>query len=108
MPDIDTAIEGLINFIGEFPIVAYNLDFHMRFFIANTDKDINNTVIDVRQLCRDNLELKSYKLDLVCKHLGIKRNGYHRAALNDCHCTVKLFLELQKRFKIHPCSINNN
>lgn len=103
-PDIDAAINQLIDFIGELPIVAHNASFDMGFLIANTDREINNTVFDTLKLCRENFEFKSNRLESACAELGIKEDGYHRA-LTDCICTAKLFLECQKRFNIYPCEI---
>ena len=106
-PCIDVAINDLIDFIGDYPIIAHNIKFDMEFLQANTDKELNNTVYCTLSICREKFNFKSNKLESACAELGITADGYHRA-LVDCICTSKLFLECQKRFEVQPYKLNKS
>jgi CRISPR-associated protein Cas2 len=92
--DISKALDEFVNFIGEFPIVGYNLLFDIDFInsnLRNINKDtIKNRRIDLMGLVKKEMMfLKSYKLKDVLPAYGINEPVLHRA-LEDARLTHAL------------------
>ena len=92
--DISKALEAFISFIGDFPIVGYNLYFDIDFINRNLralNKDtIKNRKIDLMGLVKkEKMFLKSYKLKDVLLAYGINEPVLHRA-LEDAKLTHAL------------------
>ncbi len=96
-PTIDIILNKFLNFIGESVLVAHNASFDMGFIYEKSEKlkrVVNNTVLDTLEFSRRILkEIKSHKLDKVCKHLGIELKNHHRA-VDDSEATANIFLKL--------------
>lgn len=84
-PNIQNAIEPFYNFIEDYNIVAYNTEFDIKFLYKNGLNFFikRRKYFDVLPLCRkefkDYIHLPNYKLDSICKYMGITRNIAHRA-----------------------------
>ncbi len=92
--DISKALDEFVNFIGELPIVGYNLLFDIEFINTNlryTNKNtIKNRKIDLMSLVKkEKMFLKSYKLQDVLPAYGINEPVLHRA-LEDARLTHAL------------------
>lgn len=99
---IEDVLPRFINFIGDSVVVAHNAPFDTGFIRKNcNDMGIGfaNTVVDTVPLCRFLYpELKSVKLNLVAKYLGISLESHHRA-VDDAKATADILLECFKKIK---------
>ena len=92
--DVSEALADFIGFIGELPIVGYNLLFDVDF-INRSLRDINKTSIKNRKIDlmslvkKEKMFLKSYKLEDVLLAYGIDESVSHRA-LEDARLTHAL------------------
>lgn len=97
-PTIDQVMPNLIDFIGDYPIIAHNANFDMSFlrkFSNNRFKD--NNIIDTVKVARKLYpELPNHKLGTVAKHIGITEEGFHRAEF-DCECCAQIYIEYVKK-----------
>lgn len=92
--DIKQVLAELIDFIGELPIVGYNIFFDIDFInnkLRSINKnDMKNRKIDLMALVkREKMFLKSYKLKDVIIEYGINEQVLHRA-LEDARLTLAL------------------
>ena len=91
-PPIYDVIPGLINFIGELPIVAHNASFDMSFLYAldNFVKIPRYTVIDTLKLARQTIkQTPNHKLSTLANYLQIEYHAHD--ALEDCLVTAKIY-----------------
>ena len=99
---IDFVLPRFMDFIGDAAVVAHNASFDCSFIEKNCkdlDLPFNATILDTVQICRFLYpELKSVKLNLVAKHLGIKLTSHHRA-VDDAKATGDIFVECIKKIK---------
>ena len=95
-------VDEILEFIGDSILVAHNASFDCSFIEKNCkdlDLHFNATILDTVQICRFLYpELKSVKLNLVAKHLGIKLTSHHRA-VDDAKATGDIFVECIKKIK---------
>lgn len=102
-PDIDEALLGFKNFIGNRPLVAHNASFDMSFMNIQFSKrswPLPNAVIDTIDLARQLLKTKKYNLGTVCKELGIVIDQRHRAgddARGTAFALIKMFEMLEEK-----------
>ncbi|MCK5129687.1 MAG: PolC-type DNA polymerase III [Clostridiales bacterium] len=96
-PTIDVAMDEFISFAGDCVIAAHNSSFDMSFVNAATNKinkQYHPTCIDTLALSRAVLEnMRSYKLNTICKKLHIKLDNHH-TALADATATAQLLTYL--------------
>ncbi len=86
----------LKHFIGHLPLVAYNAAFDARYLDAEYDRrviDQDVTIVDVLERARNQLNLNSYKLEAVARHLKIDVKPTHRA-LDDAHVALLVYDKL--------------
>jgi DNA polymerase III subunit epsilon len=93
-PTVDEIIGGLIDFIGDLPLVAHNAAFDMSFLYAIEDLyDIpipEYTVIDTVQLSRKVItETPDHKLTTLSRYLRLEHDAHD--AIGDCLVTAKLY-----------------
>ena len=93
-PNIEQVMPKLIDFIGEYPIVAHNANFDYSFLQNNSQKSFSkNKVIDTVAISRKMLpSLPNHKLNTVSKYIGIEEDGFHRAEF-DCECCAKIYIK---------------
>ena len=85
------AINTFVEFIGSYPLFAYNAPFDMRFLkstceaagIALPSNPVCGVLAMVRQL---SLPTENKKLATICAHFGYKEGQYHEAK-RDCDAT---------------------
>jgi DNA polymerase III epsilon subunit family exonuclease len=91
---LDDVLRDFKAFVGELPMVGYNVAFDTGFLLAaaaETGIRIKSPkVIDVMELAKEQLRLRSYKLSAVAKHLRIPATTAHRA-LADCVTTLHVY-----------------
>lgn len=74
LKDADTvniALNKLVDFIGDLPIVVHNADYVMKFIKANTNIKLENEVIDTLALSKKKLpHLKIYTIKAILEFSG--------------------------------------
>ena len=99
---IEDVLPRFIEFIGDSVVVAHNAGFDCSFISKNCNDlglVFTPTVVDTVPLCRFLYpELKSVKLNLVAKHLGVKLESHHRA-VDDAKATADILVECFKKIK---------
>ena len=93
-PTIDVILPRFLEFIGDSVLVAHNAEFDVGF-IKQKSKDLglsfDGTWIDTVGMARALLpHLSRYKLDTVCKELGVVNEHHHRA-VDDAAATAEIF-----------------
>ena len=93
--DIETILPEFLAFCEGCSLVAHNAEFDVSFIEANADRlgyEHDFTVLDTVQMARMLLPgLNRFKLNTVCKHLGIKQEHHHRA-VDDARVTAEVFV----------------
>ncbi len=106
---IEDVLPTFLEFIGDSVIVAHNASFDIGFIRKNCNDigmEFKNTTVDTVPLCRFLYpELKSVKLNLVAKYLGITLESHHRA-VDDAKATADILLECFKKIK-EELGVNN-
>lgn len=97
---LKTALEKLSDFVGDLPILGYNLSFDERFLIVAMRKthipELSNPTHDLRPVVKEvNQFLDDYKLATVLKDYEIKNSQPHQA-LSDAKATWALAEKLIK------------
>ncbi|MEG1870539.1 MAG: PolC-type DNA polymerase III, partial [Peptostreptococcaceae bacterium] len=99
---IHDVLPRFLEFIGDAAVVAHNASFDCSFISKNSSDlglEFSPTVVDTVQLCRFLYpELKSVKLNIVAKYLGIKLESHHRA-VDDAKATADILLECINKIK---------
>ena len=99
---IEDVLPRFLEFIGDSVVVAHNANFDCSFISKNCNDlglEFSPTVVDTVPLCRFLYpELKSVKLNLVAKYLGIKLDSHHRA-VDDAKATADILVECFKKIK---------
>ncbi|MCD8020095.1 MAG: PHP domain-containing protein, partial [Clostridiales bacterium] len=92
---IETILPEFLAFCEGCSLVAHNAEFDVSFIEENARRlgyAQDFTVLDTVQMARLLLpELNRFKLNTVCKHLGIKQEHHHRA-VDDARVTAEVFL----------------
>jgi DNA polymerase-3 subunit epsilon len=102
-PFFEDIADEITEFIGSNILTAHNLSFDSSFlkkeFIYCGKEPLNNLGLCTLKLSRRIYPmLRSKSLGVVCKHLGLKNSGAHRA-LSDSEVTAKLLIKLIKEVK---------
>ena len=99
---IEEILPKFLEFIGDSVVVAHNASFDCSFISKNCNDlglTFEPTIVDTVPLCRFLYpELKSVKLNIVAKHLGVKLESHHRA-VDDAKATGDILLECIKKAK---------
>lgn len=100
-PNIKTVLTELKSFIGNMPIIGYNIAFDMSFIKRYGDEigiSFDNETIDVLILAREKLFytdiLTNYRLSTVAEYFGITFSA-HRAS-NDAEATIEIYKQLRE------------
>lgn len=96
-PAIKEVLPEFLKFCGQAVLVAHNAGFDTGFIRAAAAglrmQPVDNTVLDTVELARALLpELKSHKLNIVAKEMGVELRGHHRA-VNDAKATAEIFIK---------------
>lgn len=102
---IKEALNRLNSFIGELPVVGYNLAFDQRFLrmaaLQNNIKPITNSFVDLLGIVKQcNRFLDNYHLATTLKKYGITNNKPHNA-LSDAKATCELANKLIETGNLH-------
>lgn len=97
---LEDSLEDLLKFIGDYPLVGYNLNFDIMFLnraLKKLGKDqLRNKKYDLLTYVKKEKKfLPSYKLSNVLKEYDIKEEPPHRA-LEDARLTYKLSNKVEK------------
>ena len=93
-PKSEKALSDFLNFIGKYPLIAYNSDFDMGFIQVNCHntlgKTVENDVVDALPLAKEYLwQLPNKKLETVKQHFGLNVGSHN--AIDDCIVTNHLY-----------------
>lgn len=96
-PTIENVLPEFLKFCEDTVLVAHNASFDTGFIRIAAERaglgELHHTIVDTLELARALLpELNKHKLDIVCEHLGVTLNGYHRA-VNDAEATAEVFIK---------------
>lgn len=96
--NISLAMQRLIAFLRDLPVVSHNVDFDFSFLrkaCATCNLPlISNRSIDTLTLSRRKIkQVDNYKLNTLARHFGITTEQTHRS-LADCETTYQLYEEL--------------
>ena len=101
-PTIDAVLPEFMRFIGDAMLVAHNSDFDTGFIRNNCELlglPYQHKAIDTVAVSRALLtDLKSHKLNLVAKRLGVRLDNHHRA-VDDAKATAEIFLKFLEMFR---------
>ena len=102
-PDVSSVIKPFYDFIDNYNIVAYNIEFDIKFLYRNGLNlfDKKRYFFDAMDVCKKyykHSNLYNYKLDTICKTYGITRTESHRAT-EDALATGILFNDLGHKIK---------
>lgn len=97
--DLNKALQELVAFAQDYPLVSHNIEFDHGFLCAALEKsalpELSNEYIDTlvlsRRLARG---LPDYKLGSMLAHFDIVPNGMHRSSY-DCQSTHELYQKLR-------------
>lgn len=96
--ETDTAIGGLLDFIGEDLIVGHNVSFDYRFlkqWAVNKKRSLELYACDTLKIARKLLPPEQPKnLEALCSYFGIGRQNAHRA-MDDAAETQQIFEKLK-------------
>ena len=99
---IEKVLPEFLDFCRGCVMVAHNAEFDMSFVEDKAEKmgiPTDFTVLDTVQMARLLLtDLNRFKLNTVCKYLGIKQEHHHRA-VDDARVTAEVFLRLVEMLK---------
>ncbi|MBQ1945415.1 MAG: PolC-type DNA polymerase III, partial [Clostridia bacterium] len=103
-PVIADVMPQLLEFIGDSPIAAHNADFDVAVLTSELRRlgiEKEYTVIDTLAFSRKlYTDMKSHKLGMVCKRLGVSLKNAHRAvhdATATAMCLAQMLTEAGKR-----------
>lgn len=92
-PKIADVMPEFLDFIGDLPLVGWNVGFDYKFIVNNTDEELTNKVHDLIPDIKKALpDMPNYKLTTVANELGIDTSNAHRAIV-DCINTYKVILK---------------
>lgn len=96
-PTISEAIIKFIDFMGDNVLVAHNASFDTGFIrekMKLVNMELKNPILDTLELSRAMFpSLKSHKLNIVAKHLGVNLVNHHRA-VDDATATAEIFIKM--------------
>ena len=98
-PLFENVANKLIDFVGNDPIVAHNVEFDMGFLnyeLNACNKDLlKNEKIDTVLLAREKFPGQSVSLDALCKRFSIDNTQREKhSALTDAQLLVQVYIEL--------------
>lgn len=93
--DIASILPRFMDFIGDSIVVAHNASFDTSFIMKNCKRlglEFKNPIMDTIPLAKFLFpHLKRYKLNVICKHIGISLENHHRA-VDDAKATADIVL----------------
>ncbi len=102
-PKSELVLKGLLEFIGELPIVAHNAKFDLGFIVMGFQKwnlpvGSNDIYCSCKLARHTHMELKNHKLSTLVMELNIPLLNHHRA-FDDAYASLKVFVDCLKRAK---------
>ena len=103
---------GFLEFIGELPLLAYNISFDLSFLgpeLKNAGfEPLTNPCVDILTICRRFLDnLGRFNLSFVAKFFAIPEEATHRAS-QDALVAAQAFLRLLPRLEEKGIATLNN
>lgn len=93
---IEEVFPDFCAFVGDLPLVAYNVSFDMGFLRTEAARQkirLTNTPVCALAIARARVPgLPNYKLKTVARHLGVDSEQTHRA-LDDCEMGLRVYTE---------------
>ncbi|GAA0114330.1 PolC-type DNA polymerase III [Clostridium senegalense] len=92
---IESILPKFLEFVGDSMVAAHNAPFDTSFIKFNCKKiniEFKNSIMDTIPLAKFLFpDLKRYKLNTICKHIGISLENHHRA-VDDAKATAEIVL----------------
>lgn len=98
-PELDEIANSFVEFVGNSPIVGYNIPFDLSFlFCSGINLIGKRKIYDAKVLAKKvyKRELQYYSLKNVLEHNGIIINGLHNSKV-DCYATAMIFVKMIKK-----------
>ncbi len=93
-PDIGEALRRFKRFAGECALVAHNAEFDVSFIRRNargSGVSFDQSVVDTLSMSQALYpSMRSHKLNVLCKKLGVRLEGHHRA-VQDAAGSARIF-----------------
>lgn len=102
-PVFSQVTDSFFSFCGDYPIVAHNLPFDLKFLYVNNVNFLNTKrkLFDTLELSRKAFKKRgSYSLDSLCNEFSIYRESAHRS-LSDCYATGLIFFQIVNEITEH-------
>ncbi|WP_034438701.1 PolC-type DNA polymerase III [Clostridium ihumii] len=111
---IKEILPKFMNFIGDSMVAAHNAPFDTSFIKANCKRmglNFTSAIMDTIPLSKFLFpDLKRYKLNTICNHIGISLENHHRA-VDDARATAEIalhcFEKLKKEYNIEDVNTLN-
>lgn len=91
-PPFSEVYKNFIEFIGEDPLVGYNIGFDVKFIQTRSGTSLKNSCFDVLPLAKRFVDAEDYKLVTVKEHFGI--SSISHTALGDCEATAAVYEQI--------------
>ena len=91
-PPFSEVHKKFIAFIGEDPLVGYNIGFDVKFIQTRSGSALKNPCFDVLSLAKRFVDTADHKLVTVKGHFGISSRSH--TALGDCEATAAVYQKL--------------
>lgn len=88
-PPFSEIYNKFIEFIGEDPLVGYNIGFDVKFIQTRSGVVLKNPCFDVLNLARRFVDTPDHKLVTVKGHFGVSSRSH--TALGDCEATAAVY-----------------
>lgn len=103
-PDRERVLKEFREFVGNYDLVGHNVaQFDNKFLwfsaLSVGIEPMRNGVVDTLSIARQTVQSDSYKLEYLCRALGVAVSNTHRA-LDDANLTLSLLERLSQQFNI--------
>lgn len=107
-PQWSDVYDGIVDFIGDDPVVAHNMAFDLSVFNKTSENyglpSLKNELYCTLKLSKKNLpQLPDHKLPTVFKHYYPRSTFDHHHALHDAIACGDIFLSLGDDYTLTPC-----
>ncbi|MEI6092531.1 MAG: exonuclease domain-containing protein [bacterium] len=99
-PSIDDVREKLLEFIGDYPLIAHNSAFEEAFLKSHIKKDLRNPFMDTMEIMSLFFPaIGSLKLDTLIKKTGVRTDGERHRAFEDAEDMYKVILYIKNKME---------
>jgi DNA polymerase-3 subunit epsilon len=99
-PRFADKVDGLLEFVGDSPLVIHNAEFDLKFLraeikLSNREGFVGNPVVDTVDMARKKFPGSPVSLDALCRRFSVdlSQRSLHGALL-DCELLAQVYVEL--------------